>query len=197
MIRFGNLEKGLFIYISGMMPFMILIYINRIAVFIDGEQIPFWYSIMIIMGCFIQLMGIVWIIAKVRGTRSYIMMDDTAPEEIVIIRVTNDGVIVPTVAPKGTYGKAETICYGDDADFMDDGEFRLRLINGCPAIICYDNLNMAIDLRRSMARKIMRRHVENGPSAYKLWKLLWKNGKPKKDKYDVDNKEDEVDGEEK
>lgn len=188
-MRFGNLEKGVFIYVCGMMPFIILIYINKIAVFKAGEQIPFWYSIMIIMGCFIQLMGIVWIVAKFRGTRSYIMTDDTAPEEIVIIRVTKDGVIVPTVAPKGTYGKAETICYGDNADFMDDGEFRLRLINGCPAIITYDLLNTAIDLRRSMARKIMSRHVENGPDAYKHWKIWKKNkkgGKTKEDKYDVD-----------
>lgn len=186
-MRFGNLEKGVFIYVSGMMPFVILIYINNIAVFKAGEQIPFWYSIMIIMGCFIQFMGIIWIVAKSRGTRSYIMMDEIAPGETVVIRVTYDGVIVPTIAPKGTSGKAETLCYGDNADFMDDGEFRLRLINGCPAIIVYDALNMAIDLRRSFARKKMKQHVENGPDAYKHWKI-WK--KSKKDKYDVDGGDD-------
>lgn len=189
-MRFGNLEKGLFIFLSGMMPFLILIYINNIAVFREGEQIPFWYSIMIIMGCFIMLMGIIWIIAKSRGTRSYIMMDEIAPDETVVIRVTYDGVIVPTVAPKGTSGKAETLCYGDNADFMDDGEFRLRLVNGAPAIIVYDALNMAIDLRRSFARKKMKQHVENGPDAYKHWKRLKKG---KKDKYNVD----EGDGDEK
>lgn len=180
-MRFGNLEKGLFIYVIGMFPFAILIYINKIAYFKEGEQIPFWYSIMMIMAVFIQFMGIVWIIAKVRGNRAYIFMDDTAPEEIVIIRVTKDGVVIPTVAPKGTYGKAETLCYGDDADFMDDGEFRLRLINGCPAIITYDLLNTSIDLRRSLTRKYMKKHVENGPEGYKLWK------RKKKDKYEVDD----------
>ena len=184
-MRFGTLEKGLLLFVSGMFPFWILIYINSIASFKEGEMIPFWYSIMIIMGVFIQFMGITWIILKVRGNRAYIFTDETAPEEIVIIRVTNDGVIVPTVAPKGTYGKAETLCYGDDADFMDDGEFRLRLINGSPAIICYDLLNTAIDLRRSMSRKIMKRHVENGTEAYRFWKK-------KKEAYEVDD-----DGEEK
>lgn len=191
-MRFGNLEKGLFIYVTGLMPFVILIYINKIAVFKAGEQIPFWYSIMIIMSCFIQLMGLVWIIAKVRGTRAYVMMDDIAPDEIVDIRVTNDGIIVPTIARKGTSGKAETIHYGDNADIMDDGQFRLRLINGNPAIISFDMLNMAIDLRRSMARKKMKMHVENGPDAYKHWKIWKKN---KKDKYDVDD-DGEVDGKE-
>lgn len=187
-MRFGTLEKGVFLFVSGMFPFWILIYINSIASFKDGEMIPFWYSIMMIMGCFIMFMGLFWIVLKVRGNRAYILTDETAPEEIVIIRVTNDGVIVPTVAPKGTYGKAQTLCYGDDADFMDDGEFRLRLINGCPAIIVYDNLNTAIDLRRSMARKIMKRHVENGPEAYKIGKLLnW----GKKEKYEVDDDEEE------
>ena len=185
-MRFGNLEKGVFIYVSGMMPFIILIYINKIAVFKAGEQIPFWYSIMIIMGCFIQFMGIVWIVAKSRGTRAYVMMDEIMPDEVVDIRVTNDGIVVPTVAHKGTSGKAETIHYGDNADTMDDGQFRLRLINGCPAIISFDMLNMAIDLRRSMARKVMGRHVENGPDAYKHWKIWKKSKSEKKDKYDVD-----------
>ena len=186
-MRFGNLEKGLVIYISGMFPFILLIYINKIAYFSEGEQIPFWYSLMMIMGLFISFMGMVWIIAKSRGTRSYIMMDEIMPDEIVDIRVTNDGIIVPTVARKGTSGKAETICYGDDADFMDDGEFRLRLINGCPAIITYDALNMAIDLRRSFARKKMKQHVENGTEAYKHWKRLRDLVPGKKDKYEVDD----------
>jgi len=193
-MRFGNLERGLFIFITGMMPFIILIYVNKIAVFKDGEQIPFWYSIMIIMGVFIMLMGLVWILMKCRGTRAYILMDDIAPNEIVIIRVTKDGVIVPTVAPKGTYGKAETICYGENADFMDDGEFRLRLINGCPAIITYDMLNTALDLRRSISRKYMRRYVDDGPDAYKHWKNIFK----KKPRYDIDEDSDgEVDEKEK
>jgi len=183
-MRFGTLEKGVVLYVTGMFPFWILIYINSIATFKDGEMIPFWYSIMMVMGVFISFMGLLWIVLKVRGNRAYIFTDETAPEEIVIIRVTNDGVIVPTVAPKGTYGKAETICYGDDADIMDDGESRLRLINGTPAIIAYDLLNNAIDLKRSLTRKIMKRHVENGPEAYELWKKLKLK---KKDKYEVDD----------
>ena len=190
-MRFGNLEKGLFLYVSGTLPFLLLIYINKIAYFKAGEQIPFWYSLMIIMGVFIQFMGMVWIIAKVRGTKAYVMMDETMPDEIVDIRVTNDGIIVPTIARKGTSGKAETIHYGDDADIMDDGEFRLRLINGCPAIITYDALNMAIDLRRSFARKRMSQHVENGPDAYKHWKRLRKLKPEKKDRYEVDDDEEE------
>ena len=183
-MRFGTLEKGVFMYVSGMLPFGILIYINSIVVFTEGEMIPFWYSIMMIMGVFISFMGLIWVVLKVRGNRAYILTDDTAPEEIVIIRVTNDGVVVPTVAPKGTYGKAETLCYGEDADFMDDGASRLRLINGSPVIITYDLLNNAIDLRRSMTRKIWKRHVENGTEAYKRGKILnW----GKKDKYEVDD----------
>ena len=169
-MRFGNLEKGVFLYVSGMMPFLILIYINKIAVFAEGEQIPFWYSIIIMMGCFIQFMGIIWIVAKARGSRSYVFMDDANPEEVVVLRVTKDGIILPLFAPKGTYGKAETSCYGENADFMDDGEFPLRTINGNPAIITYDLLNTALDFKRSIARKQMTRHVENGIEGYKLWK---------------------------
>ena len=183
-MRFGNLEKGVFLFIVGMFPFWILVYINNIAHFREGEMIPFWYSLMIIIGVFMMFMGIVWIVLKVRGTRAYIMMDEIAPDEIVILRVTQDGILVPTVAPKGMYGKAETVFYGNDADIMDDGEFRLRLINGCPVIISYDLLNMAIDLRRSLARKYMRKHVENGPEGYKLWKKL---KLCKKERYEVDD----------
>jgi len=135
---------------------------------------------------------LVWIVVKVRGTRAYVMMDEIMPDEIVDIRVTNDGIIVPTVARKGTSGKAETVCYGENADFMDDGEFRLRLINGCPAIITYDALNMAIDLRRSFARKKMKMHVENGIEGYKHWKIGQKLKLGKKEKYDV-GEEGEVD----
>lgn len=179
-MRFGNLEKGVFIYVSNMMPFFMLIYINKIAVFAAGEQIPFWYSIMIVMGCFIQFMGLIWIVSKARGTRSYVFMDDANPEEVVVLRFTKDGILVPLFAPKGTYGKAETLCYGENADFMDDGEFPLRTINGNPVIVTYDLLNTALDFKRSIARKYMKKHVENGPEGYKLWKGL------KKDKYKVD-----------
>ena len=186
-MRFGNLEKGVFIYISGMMPFIILIYINKIAVFKAGEQIPFWYSIMIVMGCFIQFMGIIWIVSKFRGSRAYVLADDAAPEEVVVIRVTKDGIILPLFAPKGTYGKAETLCYGENADFMDDGEFPLRTINGNPAIITYDLLNTAMDFKRSIARKYMRKHVENGPDGYKHFKKLRLG---KKEKYEVDDDEE-------
>lgn len=178
-MRFGNLEKGLFLYVSGMMPFWILMYINSIAVFKEGEMIPFWYSIMMLMGVFIQFMGLIWIVAKSRGSRSYVMMDEANPEEVVVIRVTKDGIIIPLFAPKGTYGKAETLCYGENADFMDDGSFPLRTINGNPAIIVYDLLNNALDFRRSIARKHMKRYVENGVDGYKIWKRI------KKEKYDV------------
>jgi len=181
--RFGNLEKGVFMYVMGMFPFAILMWVNSVAHFQAGEQIPMWYSLLMMMAVFIQFIGVIWIVAKVRGNRAYILMDDTAPEEIVLIRVTKDGVIVPTVAPKGMYGKAETLCYGENADFMDDGEFRLRLINGCPAIITYDLLNTAIDLKRSISRKYQKRYVENGIDGYKIWK--------RKKKYEVDEDEEE------
>jgi len=188
-MNFGNLEKGVFLFVVGMFPFWILIYVNSIAHFKEGEMIPLWYSLMMVIGVFMMFMGVVWIVSKVRGTRAYIMMDEIAPDEIVIIRVTQDGVIVPTVAPKGMFGKAETTYYGNDADIMDDGEFRLRLINGCPVIIAYDLLNMALDLRRSLARKNMMKHVENGPDAYKHWKRLKLIKSGKKDRYEVDDDE--------
>lgn len=187
-MRFGNLEKGVFLYVSGTIPFLILIYINKIAVFKAGEQIPFWYSIILIMGCFIQLMGIVWIVAKFRGSRAYVLADAANPEEVVVIRVTKDGIIIPLFAPKGAYGKAETLCYGENADFMDDGSFPLRTINGNPAIIVYDLLNMALDFRRSIARKYMKKHVDGGVEGYKFWQ---------KKKYEIDEGDDGDNAEEK
>jgi hypothetical protein len=169
-MRFGNREKTVLIYIVGLLPFLILIYINKIAVFKEGEMIPFWYTLLLIMGCFIQFIAILWIIAKVSGNRTPPLMDDAGPEEVVTIRVTKDGIIVPLFAPKGRYGKAETVCYGSDADFMDTGDFPLRTIGGSPAIIVFDMLNTSMDLRRSVARKYMKKHVENGVDGYKIWK---------------------------
>lgn len=169
-MRFGNREKAVFIYIMGLVPLLICIYINSMVVFREGDRIPFWYSILIIFGAFITFMGLLWIISKISVSRVSPMIDDANPEEITAIRVTKDGVIIPLFAPKGSFGKIEVLAYGEDADFMDEAEFPLRTINGNPAIIVYDMLNTALDFKRSVARKYQKRHVENGVDGYKIWK---------------------------
>lgn len=169
-LRFGHLEKGGFLFIIGMFPIMLLLYINSIAVFRQGEMIPFWYSLLMIVSMFLQFMGFVWVALHVRSTRANVVMDETLPEEVKVFRVTRDGIILNQFAPKGLYGTIETIVYGEDADFNDMGEFPLRTLDGSPAVLVFDMINTAIDVRRSVGRKYMKKHVNDGVEGYNLWK---------------------------
>ena len=160
-LRFGNLEKGLFIYIIGLVPIVLLIIINKLL------GLPFWYNLLLILAMFMNFMGVIWIIIQVRKNRATPMIDEAGPEEVKAIRVTKDGIIIPQFVPKGLYGVAETIIYGRDADFHDEADFPLRTIDGSPAILIFDWLNTAIDVRRSVARKHWKKYSSpNGPSAY-------------------------------
>lgn len=169
-MRFGNCEKGATIYIMGLLPMLILLYVNRIAVFQQGEMIPFWYSLMMIISMFLTFMGLCWIILIVRKNRLSGLMDETKPEEIVLLRITQDGIFIPQIAPKGTFGTAKTVMYGEDADFLDTGEFPMKTLNGNPAMLVYDLMNVSINPKRSVARKVMRKYVSDGRDAYKIAK---------------------------
>jgi hypothetical protein len=173
MFRFGNREKAVFIFVIGMVPILIIVIINNLVT-VGGEQIPFWYNALLIMGTLIEFMGLIWIISKVSSSRTVPLIDDTEPNESVVIRVTKDGIIIPLICPKGTYGTAQTLCYGNDADFIDTGDFPLRTVNGNPAMIVFDMLNTSQDLRRSVARSFMKRHVESGRDGYKTAKIKGK-----------------------
>lgn len=162
-LRFGNCEKGIFVYIVGLIPFMILIYVNNML----GTE--FWYNLLIFFGCFMNFMGLMWIILMFRKNRLSPMLDDADPDEMTVIRVTKDGIIIPQFVPKGLFGIAKTLIFGEPADFSDNTEFPLRTINGNPALIVFDWLNTAIDLKRSVARKHWKKYVPNGPDAYKQW----------------------------
>jgi hypothetical protein len=169
--RFGHCAKGIFVYVIGLVPFMILIYVNRVA------GVEFWYNLLIFFGCFMNFMGIMWIILHVRKNRLSPLLNDSDPDEMTAIRVTKDGIIVPQFVPKGLFGIAKTIIFGENADFTDNVDFPLRTISGNPAIIVFDWLNTAIDLKRSVARKHWRKHVPNGPDAYKQFKEKKYGGK--------------------
>ena len=176
-MKFGQCEKSIFIFIIGLFIFALLVVINSVVRFQQGEGIPFWYSLLIIMGCFIQFMSMLWLIFKVRGSRVLPQIDETLPEEAANFRVTSDGIIFSDFVNKGIYGKAETVNYGKNADYMDDGLFPMRTLNGNPAMITYDLVNTSLDLRRSIARKYMKRYVKDGPDAYKIWKQKKTEGK--------------------
>lgn len=169
-LRFGNCEKGLMITIIGMFPFILLIIINRIIVFGDGTRMPFWYSLIIILGMFLMFMGQVWIIYIWRKNRLSPIADENNPGEITMFRITRDGIGVPQRAKIGAFGTAETQIYGEDADFQIDNDFPMKCINGNSLILTYDMLNVAINPQRSVARKIMRKITTGGRDAYRIAK---------------------------
>jgi len=169
-LKFGNREKSVAIFITGLIPILLAVWIASMVVFREGETIPIWFFALLLMGVMILFVSFIWILSKIGGNRLVPLIDPTEPDEIVVFRVTKDGIIIPLIAPKGTYGKAETICYGNDADFMDTSDFPYRTINGNPAMIVFDMLNTGLDLKRSVARKYMKKHVVNGVDGYKIAK---------------------------
>jgi len=180
-MRFGNCEKGLMITIIGMMPFVLLIIINRIIVFSDGSKMPFWYSLIMILGMFLMFMGQVWIIYIWRKNRLSAIADENEPGEITMFRVTRDGVGIPQRAKIGAFGTAETQIYGQDADFLIDNDFPMKCINGNSLILVYDMINVSVNPQRSVARKFMRKHASDGLDAYKLAKQEGKVAKDAKE----------------
>ena len=149
---------------------LLLLFVNKVAYFKEGEQIPFWYSLLIIMSMFIMLMGLMWIVLQVKKNRADVVMDETKPEEVKVFRVTRDGIMLTQFAPKGTFGNIETLAYGEDVDFEDLGEFPLRTLDGSPAVLVFDMLNVVIDPRRSVSRRYMKKHVSSGKEGYNIWK---------------------------
>lgn len=169
-MRFGNCEKGAMLYVIGLFPLIILLFINKIAIFQAGEQVPFWYSLLMVMSMFLTFMGLIWIILSINKNRLRGLMDEIKPEEVVLLRITQDGIFIPQVAPKGTFGTAKTVIYGEDADFFDTGEFPMKTLNGNRAMLVYDLMNVSINPKRSVARKVMKKYVSDGRDGYKLAK---------------------------
>lgn len=168
-MRFGHLEKGSLLFVTGFMPFILLVIVNNLVRFPDGTTIPYWYTLLIMMGCFIQFMGLFWIIAHVKKNQADVPLDPTAPEEVKVFRVTRDGIILLSFAPKGSTGKVETLAYGENVDFYDEGSFPLRTLDGSPAVLVFDMLNTVIDLKRTIGRKFMKKHGADGIDLYKKW----------------------------
>ena len=170
-MRFGDCEKGVFVYVVGLVPFIIIMIINKMVAgrtIVGG--IPFYYNLLIFMGCFMTFMGLIWIVVAFRKNRLSPMNDKTDPDECTAVRVTKDGIVLPQFVKKGLFGVNKTLIFGEPADFIDTSEFPLRIVNGNPAIIVFDWNNTTMDLRRSVARKHWKRYVADGPSAYRLWK---------------------------
>lgn len=179
-MRFGHCEKGLSLFIVGIVPLLLILYINRIVTFQEGDVIPLWYNLLIVIAMFMMFMGIIWIILHIRTTKAFVMLDETQPEEVKVFRITRDGIILAQFAPKGLYGTVETIVYGEDADFEDMGEFPLRSLDGSPSVLVFDMLNTVINPVRSVARKYMKHHISDGIDGYKLWKRIKKEKKEEK-----------------
>lgn len=161
-MKFGHCEKAIAIFLAGQIPYLISFYI--LANFVNDS---FLILLLMLFGIFISFIAIIWLPLNIYKFRNRAMIDETAPEEVKVIRVTRDGIIIPMVAPKGMFGKIETMIYGKAADFNDSGDFPLRTLDGSPAVIVYDMINEVIDLRRSVAHKFMRLHVKNGTDGYK------------------------------
>lgn len=182
-MKFGHLEKGSLLFVTGFIPFILLVIVNNLVRFSDGTTIPYWYTLLIMMGCFLMFMGLFWIIANVKKSQADVPLDHTAPEEVKVFRVTRDGIILLSFAPKGATGKIETLAYGENVDFYDDGSFPLRTLDGSPAVLIFDMLNTVIDLKRTIGRKFMKKHGADGVDLYKKWqngKKGLSNGKEEK-----------------
>jgi hypothetical protein len=162
--RFGHCEKGMVLFLTGAIPLVILVIVNLLT------KTPYWYTLLIVFGYFLSFMGLLWIIYNVRSKQANVIMDNTEPEEVKEIRITRDGIILFKFVPKGSYGRTKSILYGENADFNDVVSLPLRTTNGDPAVLVYDMCNNAIDLRRIVARKFMRKHVNDGLDAYKIAK---------------------------
>lgn len=159
-MRFGHCEKSLCIYVMGIIPLVILVMVGM----------PFFYKVAVLISVFITFMSSLWLPMQIRKFRLTPLMDDAYPDETVWLRFTKDKIFIPQFVKKSTYGVTKGLIYGEKADVLDDGDFPVKTLNGNPAVIMYDMMNTTVDLKKSLARRFMKKryNVEGGIDGYNL-----------------------------
>lgn len=158
-MRYGHCEKGLTLWIISIVPILIVLMMGM----------PFFYKLAVGISVFIGFFAQLWVTSKVLQNRLTPLLDEAKPHETVWLRFTRDRIFIPQFVPKSIFGNTNGVIYGEKADVLDEGEFPVKTLNGNPAIIQYDLANTAIDLRRTLARRFMRKRykIDGGVEAYK------------------------------
>jgi hypothetical protein len=159
-MRYGNCEKGLTLWIIGVVPLLMICMFGM----------PFMYKLCVGISVFITFFAQLWPISKILQYRLSPLLDEAKPHETVWLRFTKDHIFVPQFVPKGTLGNTKGLIYGEKADVLDDGDFPVKTLNGNSAIIQYDMINTAIDLRKSVGRRIMKKRfkIASGINGYNV-----------------------------
>lgn len=159
-MRYGHCEKGLSLWIISMVPLF----------FMCMFGMPFIYKICAGLIAFISFFAQLWPIIHIHKNRLTPLLDEAHPDETVWLRFTKDHIFVPQFVPKSTLGNTKGIIYGEKADVLDDGDFPIKTLNGNSGIIVYDLINTAIDLKKSLGRRIMKKryNITSGVDGYIL-----------------------------
>lgn len=158
-IRIGHPEISVCIWIVSIIPIVIILFLNP----------PWFITMLVIVSILIGMFAITWLPYYVSKYRLRPAIDKCRENETTWCRVTKDHIVVPQFVNKGAYGANHGVAYKDKADIVDDGSFPCRWLNGNPTNIMYDMCNTSIDLRKSVARKLMKKKygIKNGVEAYK------------------------------
>ena len=165
-MRYGHCEKGLTLWLISIVPLLLMVIYGM----------PFFYKLSAGIVAFISFFAQLWPTFQIYKNRLTPLLDEATPDETVWLRFTKDHVFVPQFVKKGTLGNTKGVIYGEKADILDDGDFPVKTLNGNSAIITYDLINTSIDLKKSLARRFMKKRydVTGGVDGYKL---AHKNGK--------------------
>ena len=161
-MKFGHCEKSMMLWIISLMPILMMCMFGM----------PFFYELAAGLSVFISFFAQLWIIMHVHKYHLLPLLDEAAPNETVWLRTTKDHIFVPQFVPKGTLGNTKGLIYGEKADVLDDGDFPIKTLNGNPAIIQYDLINTSIDLRKSLARRFMKKryNITSGVDGYNIFR---------------------------
>jgi len=165
-MRYGHLEKGFSLWILSIIPlFMIML-----------MGMPFIYKLAVVLTTFLSFFAQLWPIHQIRKNRLTPLLDEAYPDETVWLRFTKDHIFIPQFVKKSTFGVTKGLIYGEKADVLDDGDFPVKTLNGNPAVITYDMMNTTIDLKKSLARRFMKKRygIDGGVDGYNLARVSGK-----------------------
>lgn len=159
-MRYGHCEKAVTLWLIAIIPTLILVMMGM----------PFFYKVATFVSWFISFSAVLWLPFQINKNRLNPLLDDAKPDETVWLRITKDQVFIPQFVKKSTLGLTKGLIYGEKADVLDDGDFPIKTLNGNPANIQYDIVNTTIDLKKSLARRVMmkRYNVKSGIDAYNI-----------------------------
>jgi len=159
-MRYGHCEKALTVWILSLFPILIMVFLGM----------PFWYKLLVFISLFISFFAMIWLPFQIRKNRLTPLLDEAYPDETVWLRFTKDKIFIPQFVRKSTFGVTKGLIYGEKADVLDDGDFPIKTLNGNPAVLQYDLINTTIDLKKSLARRFMKKryNIENGVDGYNI-----------------------------